>query len=178
MTDLTAWTHANVAELARTQTQLEGELPLSACKRLLADVLAAEPSAVFVQWRVSAFQRTASGETRPRPWLQLTAQADVHVTCQSCLEPMAVPLHVDRLFRFVATEEEALLEDEESEEDVLSEPQDVDLFALLEDEMLLALPLVPRHGGCIAEYQDVDAPAVIEEKPNPFAALAALKKTH
>ena len=178
MTDLTEWTHADVAELARTQTEIHGELPLSVCQRLLADVLPPESATSAVRWRLSAFQRTSTGQSRPSAWMQLQADTDVHVTCQSCLEPMAVALHVDRLFRFVATEEEALLEDEESEEDVLSEPHDVDLFALVEDELLLALPLVPRHGGCIAAYQDAEPAELVEEKPNPFAALAALKKPH
>ena len=53
-----------------------------------------------------------------------------------------------------------------------------DVIELLEDELLLALPLVPRHEACpqplpmVAE--PVEEPA--EERANPFAALEALRK--
>jgi uncharacterized protein len=47
----------------------------------------------------------------------------------------------------------------------------------VEDELILALPLVPRHDAC---PQPLAAPATAEEplaeRPNPFAALAALKR--
>ena len=69
--------------------------------------------------------------------------------------------------------------DEEGDEDVLALTRALDLPALVEDELILALPLVPRHEVC---PQDVPLEAVDEgfeaagERPNPFAALAALKK--
>ena len=48
---------------------------------------------------------------------------------------------------------------------------------LIEDELLLAMPIVPRHEVCpeplVATVDELpDDPA-----PNPFAALAALKTT-
>ena len=46
------------------------------------------------------------------------------------------------------------------------------MLALIEDEVLLGLPLAPRHDDC--------RPDAIEkakaDKPNPFAVLAALKR--
>ena len=54
-----------------------------------------------------------------------------------------------------------------------------DLHALIEDELLLALPLVPRHDDCPSRCR---APAPTptrraEERPqHPFAALAALRR--
>jgi uncharacterized protein len=85
---------------------------------------------------------------------------------------------VQRRFRFVRNEDEAARLDEESEDDVLALPARLDLQALLEDELILALPIVPRHALCpeplplpAAEPLDEEAPA-----PNPFAALAALRR--
>ena len=56
---------------------------------------------------------------------------------------------------------------------------DFDLRALIEDELLMALPLVPRHDECPdavqLSVQSADFDAAQEEKTNPFAALAALK---
>ena len=87
----------------------------------------------------------------------------------------------DREFRFVATEELAAIEDEESEEDVLVLSRNFNLVELVEDELLMALPVVPKHEVCpepvklqVADADFVDAP---EEKPNPFAVLEQLKKT-
>jgi uncharacterized protein len=61
---------------------------------------------------------------------------------------------------------------------VLALPRTLDLRELVEDELLLALPLVPRHDTCpvplnlTVDPVETDAPA---ERKNPFAALQALK---
>ena len=101
------------------------------------------------------------------------------MTCQRCLAPVDVPLEVDREFRFVADEATAEALDDESEEDLLAMSREFDLRELIEDELLMALPLVPRHEECPAPVQmassDEDFEEASAEKPNPFAALAALK---
>ena len=65
--------------------------------------------------------------------------------------------------------------DAESEDDVLAISRSLDVPELLEDELLLALPLVPRHEVC-PEPLPVPEEAPEEKAPHPFAALAALKK--
>jgi uncharacterized protein len=89
-------------------------------------------------------------------------------------------VHVDRHFRFVRDEATAAALDEEMEDEVLELPRSLDLRELVEDEMLLALPLVPRHAQCPEplprSFGDVDEVEEAEQKANPFAALAALKK--
>ena len=56
---------------------------------------------------------------------------------------------------------------------------DLDLQALIEDELLMALPLVARHDTCPEAVplfaQDAAFDDALQEKVNPFAALAALK---
>ena len=107
----------------------------------------------------------------------LQARASVPLQCQRCLQQVLQDLNVDRRFRFVRSEEEAERLDESSEDDVLVLGPRLDLQELLEDELILALPLVPKHDGpCPAplpmpldELED-EAPA-----PSPFAALAALR---
>ena len=53
------------------------------------------------------------------------------------------------------------------------------LLGLVEDEVLMALPLVPSHDECptgvVHSVQTDDFDEAAEEKPHPFAALAALK---
>ncbi len=82
-------------------------------------------------------------------------------------------------FRFVASEEAAEAQDEEAEEDVLALSQDFKLSDLIEDEVLMALPVVPRHETCPVEVKlaavDQDFDAASAEKRNPFAVLAKLQ---
>jgi uncharacterized protein len=74
----------------------------------------------------------------------------------------------------------AEVEDEESEEDVLVLSKAFNLLELIEDELLMSAPLVPKHEVCPqpVKLQAAD-PAFVElvqEKPNPFAMLQQLKK--
>jgi uncharacterized metal-binding protein YceD (DUF177 family) len=47
--------------------------------------------------------------------------------------------------------------------------------ALIEDELIMAMPVVPMHSDCQPEGWQASEP-LIEDKPNPFAGLATLKK--
>lgn len=57
-------------------------------------------------------------------------------------------LYVDRSFRFVPDEETAELEDDDSDEDVLALSSEFNLLELIEDELLMEVPVVPRHEVC------------------------------
>lgn len=112
-------------------------------------------------------------------WLSLSAQAPVWLTCQRCLQPFEVPLAFERRLRFVRGEAEAEALDAESEDDVLALSRSLDLRELVEDELLLALPIVPRHEVCpqplpMAVGED-ELEEDLPERAHPFAALQALK---
>lgn len=169
----------DIAAFARDGASLNGEWPVAALTRL-AD--SAAPEAPASAW--PALHWALQGETRQpkggaaQTWLQLTAQATVWLTCQRCLQPVKAEVDIERWIRFVDTEAEAAALDADSEDDVLALPRHLDARELIEDELLLALPLVPRHEVCpdplpVPADQVEDAP---EERPNPFAALAALKR--
>jgi uncharacterized protein len=79
---------------------------------------------------------------------------------------------IDRWFRLVADEATALAQDDDSEEDLLALSASFDAVGLLEDELLLALPLILQHPDC----QPPTSPALVDDLPHPFAALAALKR--
>jgi uncharacterized protein len=114
-------------------------------------------------------------------WLHLTADTCLSLTCQRCMGTLQNALQVDRWYRFVGTEDIAMAEDDASEEDLLVLTPQFDLLAVLEDELLMALPLVPMHDECpeLPAFSAgvIDVPGDMEGKPNPFAALAQLKKT-
>jgi uncharacterized protein len=118
-----------------------------------------------------------SGHVHPQVWLHLKADTVLPMTCQRCLEPVDVPLAVDRSFRFVADEETAAAEDDEAEEDLLAISRTFDLPGLVEDELLMEVPVVPRHEVCPTSVrlsaEDADFEAARPE--SPFARLRSLK---
>ena len=90
-----------------------------------------------------------------------------------------VAVLVQQSFRFCDNEEMAEAQDVDAEEDVLALNPDLSLMELVEDEVLMALPLVPRHEVCPVEVKLAVADSAFEaallEKTQPFAALAQLK---
>ena len=130
-----------------------------------------------VSWQAEgALHQDVSGHTQHA--LHLQAHARLPMICQRCLTPVEVDLWVDQRYRFVDNEDQAMAEDDASEEDLLVLSREFDLHELVEDELLMALPLVPRHEVCPGDLkmsaQDADFEAH-DPKAKPFAVLAALK---
>lgn len=170
-------TRLDVKAFAKAGAVLSGQDSLSTYPRLLEEA-GGQGANRPVRWDVrGGMQVDASGFAQV--WLHLNAQVTLPLTCQRCLGPADIALTVDRSFRFVSTEEQAEIEDEAAEEDVLALSRDFNLYELIEDELLMELPVVPRHEVCPTEVklaaQDADFEAASAEKANPFAALAGLK---
>lgn len=173
--------HLEVRRFADQQASLEGEIPVAKLLRLAQSLHAEAPPepAEMLSWQASGEARKAPGSA-PQPWLQLQARCTVRLTCQRCLQAVETALVVDREFHFVADEAAAAALDIDADEDVLVESRAFNLLALIEDEMLLVLPLVPRHAGACP--QPLRAPAdpaaaaiEVAASNKPFAALAGLK---
>jgi len=167
----------DVAAFAEHGANLSGRTPLPAFTRLAAETTGTSPE-VEVTWAAEGEQRT--GVTGAAvPWLHLVADANVPLVCQRCLAPVDIGLTVDRWFRFVEDEETAAIEDEESEEDILVASRDFDLHALIEDELLMEIPVTPRHEVCPdappLSAADADFDAAGGSRPNPFAVLGKLR---
>ncbi len=98
----------------------------------------------------------------------------VFLTCQTTLEAFRHAVSIDD--RLVLVDDEAQLppiEEESDAEDYLVADEPLDVLDLVEDAVLLALPMVPRKPGL-----EVAGPAGAAKDPgeSPFAALASLKK--
>ena len=123
----------------------------------------------------------SDGAGTDEAWVQLQAEVVLPLTCQRCLGPVEMAVGFKRDFRFVASEELAAIEDEESEEDVLVLSRNFNLAELVEDELLMALPVAPKHDVCPESVKlsvaDADFSHEPEEKPNPFAVLQRLKNS-
>ena len=170
--------HLNVPAFIDAGGACTGHDALSRYPRLMED-LQGSMAGLDVQWHAQGELRPALGGPAQR-WLHLEVSATVPLTCQRCLTTVELPLQVDRWFRFVADEATAEAQDEDVEEDLLVTSRDFDLYALVEDELLMELPVVPRHGVCPdpvkMQAEDADFEAAEAAKPNPFAALAGLQK--
>ncbi len=171
--------HLDIRAFAQAGGELQGHSPLAQWPRLLGEQMAgAQARDHAVRWRLQGHATPVAGGPS-RIGLTLWAEVDLPLQCQRCLGPVVETIGAEREFVFVADEATAEALDDELEEDVLVLSRDFDALALVEDELILALPLVPRHEVC---PQDVPLEAVDEgfeaagERPNPFAALAALKK--
>lgn len=171
-------TRLNMLALAQEGQPLIEITPLSQLERLAQEAPGLAPDAA-VNWQAQAELRAGSG-TEPDVWLHLQAKTSVPLTCQRCMGVAATPLEVDQWYRFVATEDIAMEEDDESDEDLLVMTPQFDLLAVLEDELLMALPLVPMHDECpvapVLQVGEEEIAEEVSEKPNPFALLAQLKK--
>lgn len=171
----------DVERFARDGATLEGSAPLARWPRLAASSLAdAAPAGTgrALSWSARGEMRKPRGGA-PQAWLHLQATTSLALECQRCLAPVESAVDVERSFRFTEDEQSAAALDPDVEEDVLALSRDLDLLELIEEEVLLSLPLVPRHDRCPAPLPLADAagaaPEPGDERPNPFAALAALR---
>ena len=126
---------------ARDARSLQGELPIAGLTRVL-DLLA--DSAGQLSYRIE-------GVMGPRNRAQLQLQLDgvMSVCCQRCLEGVDYSLKVRSLLEFVDDEEDLTQEDlEDDSKDFLTAQSELDVVALIEDEIILELPSAPRHESC------------------------------
>ena len=170
-------TRLEVRKFAQADGHLHGQAPLSDFKRLAADALAIKGEQPLVHWEAEGELVEETGGAG-HVWLHLSAEVELPMTCQRCLTEAHIPLYVDRSFRFVTDEATAELEDDDSDEDVLAMSSEFNLLELIEDELLMEVPVVPRHEVCPVpvklEVVDPDFEQASEEKKNPFAVLQSL----
>lgn len=165
----------DTAELARPERTFEGHTPITRFERLVDDLPAQLPGSE-VQWSVA-------GETdsQGRQWVHVVANAEPVLECQRCMQPFALQVDVDNLLQVMKSEAE--LEAQEAHDESAGQVVErivgsmrLDVLGLVEDEIILSLPYVPKHDICpslpapLQEADDDDTP------PSPFAALGKLKK--
>ena len=168
----------HIAAFTQSGGSFSGSEPLSRFGRLL------EESQGLGDAETVHFSLQGSVKSDPagldEPWIHLSASTKLLQVCQRCLGKVAVAVDFERDFRFVASEALAEVEDEESEEDVLVISKAFNLLDLIEDELLMAMPPVPKHEVCPTpvklEVKDEGFVSEPSNKPNPFAALHVLKK--
>ena len=119
-------------------------------------------------------------------WLDGHVETQVPVECQRCLDSVEISLSSD--FHLALVDDESLIErlDEDADFIVLGEseattkgsydaPATADLLSLIEDELLLLMPLSAKHDACEHKHQPAVEELVEEKRDNPFDVLAGLK---
>ncbi|CAN5627225.1 DUF177 domain-containing protein [soil metagenome] len=167
----------DINAFAEAAATLSATDPLHNYRRLSAELAVPAPEAT-VRWEAQGDDRGgADGSTLA--WLHLQAATTLPLVCQRCLSPVETTLQIDRWFRFAADEETAAAEDELSDEDVLVTSREFDLQALIEDELLMDIPITPTHEVCPEPVQlsavDPAFEVAQEARPNPFAVLGSLR---
>lgn len=146
-----------------------GELPVSRMDRL-ASQLVSSGGAVDVQLEFGV------DENKVR-YIRGQARAELSAICQRCLEVMALPINVTIALGLVHSIEEGERLPAGYEPLVLDD-KTIALSTIVEDELILALPVVVIHpeGACSVSYEiNSDEDAEAGDKPNPFAVLANIK---
>lgn len=172
--------HLDLVPFARDGIHLAGERDLASLPRLADEQHGQAPQApVKVAWRLQG-RAVAQSDGVDQIWLDLLAHVDLPMQCQRCLGTVLQTVTAERSFRFVADEATAAALDDEAEEDILVLSRDFDAWVLLEDELILSLPLVPLHEVC---PQAVPMSAMDPDfegasaQPHPFGVLASLKSS-
>jgi uncharacterized protein len=167
----------DVRRFAEEGGVLQSASELRVFTRLQAETAVAAPL-LPVHWHARGELLNPS-HVAPEVWLHVEANAILPLVCQRCLQPVELPVAVDRSFRFVPDEATAAAQDDETEEDLLALSHSFDLLELVEDELLMELPVVPRHEACPEPVKmsavDPDFELAGSDKENPFAVLGRLK---
>ncbi len=145
---------------ARNKAVLTGRLGIESLPRLVQSGCSGS---------VLDFVMTGEINERGKPGLRLAVDGGVRLQCQRCLGSLELPLHLRTELEFASSEAEIMAADDDIERVVAG--REMSVAALVEDEVLLALPMVPKHEQCSAA-----ADPAASAGTSAFQALAALKK--
>jgi len=168
----------DILTFAKNGASLCGEYALGTLPRLAQEDVSENPTQL-VHWSLKG-EEIKSEDGANQIWLYLVANTHITLNCQRCLTPSDFHLEVIRSFRFVANEQIALSQDDENEEDLLVLDKKFNALELIEDELIMSLPIIPRHPSChniyLSDLVAENAQSPDFDRPNPFAVLEKLKK--
>ena len=148
---------------AREARVLQGELPVAGFERIQDGLT---QNVGVIRYRIEG----RLGK-RNRPQLHLQLDGVLSLCCQRCLEGVEYSLQVSNVLEFVGNEDELTQEEiEDVSRDFLPAQSEVDVVALIEDEIILDLPSAPRHESCVLPASAQDNP-----EDSPFAVLKGLR---
>lgn len=145
---------------ARNGNELQGVIPLASLPRV---------SEMLVDAAGDMSYQVRGSKEGDRLMLELELEGVCQLRCQRCLDVLSYPIKVKSNLQLLSLQE--LSELEVDDVDGIEASAQLDLLALIEDEVLLDLPFSPRHpdGFCSSVVES------LEDSAGPFAVLAGLK---
>ncbi|MCL1504055.1 YceD family protein [Xanthomonas nasturtii] len=166
---------ANVPEMldawrmVAARRRFDGRIPLSAMTRLQGSLVDAEGECVYsLQFDQDDLLKVA--------YVELSIDVELPLACQRSLQRFLYPVQIRQRLGLIRDEaDEAALP---AEYEALLVPEDGMLRAvdMVEDELVLSVPVVPMAPGSEAIDAEWVPTQEEQDKASPFAALAALKK--
>lgn len=155
----------DVWRMVSARRYFEGTLPLSAFRRLRDSLVDTEGECRFTL----EFGHDAMNQA----FVEVRAEADLPLQCQRTLERYMQPVQVMQQLGLITSEAQESALPEGMEPLLVSESAELNPLDLVEDELILALPVVPINPD--SSLPDTVWPLEDEDKPNPFNVLATLK---
>lgn len=131
---------------------------------------------------VLAYQIRGYSDKNNRPNLHLEVKGEIHIKCQRCLDKLTHIVDLQAFFRLVKNEAELNQADNDDTIDAILATSDLDVFDLIEEEIILSLPISSCHPN---DECKIHLPESIESNiddqshsAHPFATLAKFKKTN
>jgi uncharacterized protein len=155
-------------EFAKAASRLQGAWPVGEFLRL-RDALRSSEGTV-------RYELQGVPQEQGRPALHLKVQGELHLTCQRCLAALEFPLRVETSLRLAATQAEVDAEPLEADgPECIVAGKEMAVQALVEDEVLLAIPIAPRHEHCAAGAKlAAESQGAARARQTPFAGLRGL----
>lgn len=151
---------------------VEGRLPLSTLTRLESSLLDTEGDVRFAL----DFDR----DSLQVPYVELRIEAELPLECQRSLERFLLPVKIVQRLGLIRDEAEEAALPPGYEPLLVPENGELRTTELVEDELILAVPVVPVSPGSEAVERDwpvtqTEQDELSKSSANPFAALSALK---
>ena len=152
-------------EFAKAGSRLQGSWPVAEFLRL-HDALCSTAGTLRYELR-------GVPEERGRPALRLKVDGALSLVCQRCLGPLEFSLSIEISLRLAMTQAEMDAEPLEAEgpESIVA-GKEMRVQALVEDEVLLAMPIAPRHESCAGGKRAAGPESGAPQ--TPFAGLRGL----
>jgi uncharacterized protein len=149
-------------EFAKSGSRLQGNWPVAGFGRL-RDLLRSTEGTLRYELR-------GVPQEQGYPALELKVDGALQLVCQRCLAALEFPLRIGVLLRLAATQAAMDAEPLEAEgpESIVA-GRDMPVHTLVEDEVLLAIPIAPRHPDCAGAESSAAG-----SKQTPFADLRGL----
>jgi uncharacterized protein len=155
----------DVWRMVSAKRYFEGTLPLAAFTRLRDSLVDTEGECRYSL----EFGRDATNQA----FVEVRAEADLPLQCQRTLERYLQPIKVVQQLGLITSEAQESALPEGMEPLLVPESSEVRAVDLIEDELILALPVVPINPD--SSLPESVWPLEDEDKQNPFTVLSALK---